>query len=334
MMNTTQAKSGGKPIIDDAAMLRIKQYIERKHPDFTSSQRAALFANAVHRIIDRQLPDFEEQTKVKLRRELLSRMGLDQRFTLLPRHILEACEKLDLEESGVAQFALWMEKRQLTSLEGSEAAGQQEKRAFKKLFATYRRSMLALGIGISLLALALTFIFPLYGESPSSKPILTDTSQTEHAVPLPDLSSVLPSGYNYHALNEDKLRSWLQAKQSLLAEEPYFTAILAAAENNDIHPLLLFAITGQEQAYVPKNAKQARQIANNPFNVHNSWKTYNTNIEDSARIASKTIISISQTRPDDAHPIMWLNTKYAEDPNWWMGVTSIFEKMRREIEQD
>jgi putative ABC transport system permease protein len=62
--------------------------------------------------------------------------------------------------------------------------------------------------------------------------------------------------------------------------------------------------------------------------------SYNTDIADSARIASKTILSISQDRPADVHPIAWLNTKYAEDPNWGVGVTAIFEKMKRENEEE
>ncbi|MNC58491.1 hypothetical protein D3C75_1082200 [compost metagenome] len=82
---------------------------------------------------------------------------------------------------------------------------------------------------------------------------------------------------------------------------------------------------------MPKEKKNAKQIANNPFNVHHSWQTYNTGIADSAHIASKTILSISRTRPEGAHPIQWLNTRYAEDPQWWVGVNSIFEKLRREI---
>jgi hypothetical protein len=54
---------------------------------------------------------------------------------------------------------------------------------------------------------------------------------------------------------------------------------------------------------VPKENKQAKKIANNPFNVHHSWQAYNTGIADSAHIASKTILSISRTRPEDTHPI-------------------------------
>jgi putative ABC transport system permease protein len=87
--------------------------------------------------------------------------------------------------------------------------------------------------------------------------------------------------------------------ESLLADEPYFSEIIQAAQDSDIHPFLLFAITGQEQGYVPKDTKKAKQIANNPFNIYNSWDSYNTDIADSARIASKTILSISQDRPAD-----------------------------------
>jgi putative ABC transport system permease protein len=42
------------------------------------------------------------------------------------------------------------------------------------------------------------------------------------------------------------LKNWLQARNSLFAEDLYFSAILEAAERNNLNPLLIFAITGQE----------------------------------------------------------------------------------------
>ena len=85
------------------------------------------------------------------------------------------------------------------------------------------------------------------------------------------------------------------------------------AKEKDIHPLFLFAITGQEQAFVPRTHKLAKQIANNPFNVYYSWKEYNTTIEQSARIAANTINRLSEDRPYNIDAITWINREYAED---------------------
>ena len=83
---------------------------------------------------------------------------------------------------------------------------------------------------------------------------------------------------------------------------------------------------------MPKDQKQAKQIANNPFNVFGSWESYNTTIEVSADIAAKTVKNISRRRPGDDHPIQWLNQTYAEDPEWWTGVTWLLNTMRQQIE--
>lgn len=141
----------------------------------------------------------------------------------------------------------------------------------------------------------------------------------------------LPPELRYVAIDKSKLKKWLTKKDSILSEEPYISAITETAKQFDINPLLLFAITGQEQAYVPKSDKDSKNIANNPFNVYGSWEKYNTDIYDSSRIASMTIINISKDRPPDVDPIQWINRKYAEDDNWYIGVTSIFNQLNQEV---
>jgi putative ABC transport system permease protein len=345
-MNMPQTITEGQPILDNEAVVRIRQYIERKHPDFTHDERESLFANAVHRIMDRHLPDFAEETKVRLRQQLLERIGLEQRFTLLTEHILEACLQLELEEDGAQQLELWMKKcglerderiaeeSQENVLQGELETAAAVAASMASPYVGSRSAVWRWG-GLTAMALALGTAGLLYinGSSRPAPDIVKNAAPAVEAASPPSSAGALPPEYGYQDLDTGKLQEWLNAKKSLLAEEPYFSAILTAAKTNGIHPLLLFAITGQEQGYVPKDGKKSRQIANNPFNVYHSWTDYNTNIADSARIASRTILNISSTRPEEAHPIEWLNTRYAEDPNWWIGVNAIFEKMRREIPQ-
>jgi hypothetical protein len=136
----------------------------------------------------------------------------------------------------------------------------------------------------------------------------------------------------YQAVDEDKLKKWLDRKDSMLAEEPYFTAILETSKKYDIHPVLMFAIVGQEQAFVPRSGAEAKKIANNPFNVYGSWEKYNTNIYDSSRLAARTIIESSRNRPAYVNTIKWINRRYAEDPNWWNGVSSLFDQIKKETD--
>lgn len=145
------------------------------------------------------------------------------------------------------------------------------------------------------------------------------------------LENGLPEELQYIEVDKELLRKWLLDRDSMLGEEPYLTSILNIAKEYNINPLFMIAITGQEQGFVPKKHKNALKIANNPFNVYESWSQYNTDIEDSAKIAAQTIINLSRDRPKDAHAIQWINNKYAEDKNWWVGVNKIFNAMREEI---
>ncbi|MHA0856077.1 hypothetical protein [Paenibacillus sp. CMAA1364] len=144
----------------------------------------------------------------------------------------------------------------------------------------------------------------------------------------------IPNEFRYVSIDTTRLQKYLSGKNSMLAEEPYLSAIVEASKQFNIHPLLLFAITGQEQGFVPKDHKKSKEIVNNPFNVFGSWENYNTTIESSATIAAKTVFNISGRRTGDHHPIQWLNQTYAEDPNWWKGVTWFFNDMLQQIQDD
>lgn len=136
--------------------------------------------------------------------------------------------------------------------------------------------------------------------------------------------SGIPSHLTYHKIDLIGLKNYLTSRNSILAETPYFEGILKVSEEYDIHPLLMFAITGQEQGYVNKNNPNHLKIANNPFNVYNSWRKYNTDIEDSTAIAAGTVVTILRKRPAGENPFKWVNTRYAEDKNWSRGVEMIF----------
>jgi hypothetical protein len=139
----------------------------------------------------------------------------------------------------------------------------------------------------------------------------------------------MPGYLRYQEIDEEAVKKYLQSRDSLLAEEPYFGAIVENARKFDVHPLLLFAITGQEQGFVPKSNKNAKRIANNPFNVFHSWEEFNTDIRHSAEIAARTVSNRGSIRPEGEEPFTWLNGTYAEDPNWGIGVRKIFEKLSR-----
>jgi len=147
------------------------------------------------------------------------------------------------------------------------------------------------------------------------------------AVPAPADEPGMPPELRYAEFDREAVKTYLRSRDSVLAEEPYFGAIVESAKEHDVHPLLLFAIAGQEQGFVPKTHKHAERIANNPFNVYESWEKYNTDIRDSADIAARTVANLASRRPAGYDPFLWLNTRYAEDPGWADGVRWFFDKL-------
>lgn len=141
------------------------------------------------------------------------------------------------------------------------------------------------------------------------------------------VNSHMPKYMRYKKINEAKLKEFLCKRSSLLVEEPYFSTIISVAEEFNVNPILLFSITGQEQNFVPKNSANSKKIANNPFNVYHSWIEYNTDIDDSTKIASRTIINLSKDMPKDEDPFEWIGKRYAEDKRWSKGVKAIFKEL-------
>jgi hypothetical protein len=150
-------------------------------------------------------------------------------------------------------------------------------------------------------------------------------------IEIPRLNEHLPDYLMYKTVNVSNLKDFLKSRNSLLAEEPYLSTILAVSKDFNLNPLVMFAITGQEQSFVPKSSENAYAIANNPFNVFNSWKKYNTNIEDTSNIAARTIVNLCKNRPDNMDAFTWVNRKYSEDKDWSKAVRSIFKQLEGNV---
>lgn len=134
----------------------------------------------------------------------------------------------------------------------------------------------------------------------------------------------------YRDINEDKLKEFLSSRNSLLRSEPYFSQVLDTAKAFDLNPLLLFAIAGHEQAFVPENHPNSEMMVNNPFNVFGSWQRYNTSLKETSEIAARTVFNSLADLPPFIDPFFWMNRRYAEDPNWWRGIRAIFWRLEKE----
>lgn len=137
----------------------------------------------------------------------------------------------------------------------------------------------------------------------------------------------LPKYFDYLEVDEVKLKEYLNKRNSLLTEDRYFYDIIKSAKEFNLNPLILFAITGQEQGFVPRTDRDAEKIANNPFNVFVSWKHYNKDLKDSSEIASRTVINLAKGNENNMNVFKWINRLYADDPHWYKGVEHLFWDM-------
>ncbi|WP_052675951.1 glucosaminidase domain-containing protein [Paenibacillus sp. IHBB 10380] len=358
-------------VLSGGEIVRLKHYIEHKHHSLDPKQRASILADAVHRIIESRLPSFPDEVKKQVCYELLIKHR--DSLVIQADDVLQHCMSLDLsKEDLLSSLVVWVSSRttfpvqeemvrnillrwsqQLLPTVSFQALVQEwdeQGRSVCRELAVASEPFVPLRnkkwfnrrISITIacffaVVLLCVLIRPLDQQSPAPasyadpinilQPIINDNEE-------PQPVDGIPTGLKYVSIDTKRLKQYLRDRNSILAEEPYLSEIVEAGKKYDIHPLLLFAITGQEQGFVSKDHKSVKEIANNPFNVFGSWESYNTTIASSANIAAKTVANISSRRPGGSQPIQWLNRTYAEDPNWWKGVTWFFDEMKREIEDE
>lgn len=196
-----------------------------------------------------------------------------------------------------------------------------------------KRTILYAALSVLLVMMTTLYGWHLAEPQAITKPEAPPIAMKPEGSSLQAAKNELPPELQYADVDRTRLTAYLKDKNSILIDSPYMDAILAVAQEFDINPLFLFAITGQEQGFVPRDHKQAKEIANNPFNVYHSWEDYNTTIKQSAAVAARTITRLSKDKPSDVDAVTWINRQYAEDPNWSNGVRSIFNAMKRHNQQ-
>jgi hypothetical protein len=344
--------------MDSAAVLTptdintIRRYVHTKYAPLPGNRRAEIVADAIRRTLQQRLPRVPVAMKNQLVDRLIARCLLGERRDVQPEDVLDLCAELYSDDSAFGEQILepilnwvnerapgrWNEEQLASRLVRSSAYGLALTQELPPVLeqgnppsgATLRKRLTK----IPVLAL-LTAIIVIGGtgiafviqkpEAVESESMVVPQVVAKLPEPLPDVG--MPERLQYTEIDAKELIAYLNSRDSMLAEDPYFSAIVDNAREYDIHPLLLFAITGQEQGFVPKTSKDAKLIANNPFNVGHSWMEYNTDIHNSAGIASRLIVKLAKSRPEGHDPFTWFNKTYAEDPLWSVGVRKIFDKL-------
>jgi len=133
-----------------------------------------------------------------------------------------------------------------------------------------------------------------------------------------------PEYFQFHNPSVESLRKYLSGKNSALLQDGYLDHLLTYSQKVDINPLLLIAILGQEQSYVPSKHQFVKMMLKNPFNVYGSWETHGIGFDKSLAEACNTINTTLAQRKPHEDPFAVINHRYAQDPNWNIGVKLIF----------
>jgi hypothetical protein len=341
----------------------IRRYVHTKYAPLPGARRAEIVADAIRRTLQQRLPNIPDHLKSRVADQLISHCLLREQRDVKPDDVIDLCAELDYDEADRGERLLkpilkwanehspgsWspeqlssrLERRKVYGLalvpQLPQSSGQvtrdwslerwkSDARHLIRRIIVPSPAWIVLAVAV-MSALGVTILLDKpsvrQGSIVSVSP--TDTVKAPEII----LDIGMPESLKYTTIDDDALKKYLKSRDSLLAEEPYFGVIVKSAKDFNIHPLLLFAITGQEQGFVPKSSKNAKLIANNPFNVGHSWMEYNTSIHESARIAAGLIAELGLDRPEGHDPFSWFNKTYAEDPLWSEGVRKIFDQLNK-----
>ncbi|SHK00768.1 hypothetical protein [Desulforamulus aeronauticus] len=364
-----EAKLEQIEILQSNHVTLFRNYIQKKFPTASPEERSIILADAVYKAMNKHIEEFDTKIRDRVKHEVLKRAVMKDNYNIKGTDIFYACLALkDTEEELKESLVIWLnnkcnssiKKEYLDQLYRRQSTSSDEwieydlgragtfknkvlllQQLLDRIHVTYtyvKQKITARKLAYSrvVASFLITTVFITYLAIGNMDDVFLEqnnskNAQAEEVTGKQISNSSLPNYLRYREVDKDSLVTYLVRKNSLLSEEKYISAIIQASFELDVNPLLLIAITGQEQAYVPKNHSNAAIIANNPFNVFGSWQVYNTDILDSARIAARTVVELSKNRPQAIDPIVWINHKYAEDKRWHEGVNKNFADINREV---
>lgn len=368
MANFIQELKSNK-ILTSQDIIRLRTYIKAKYPNSDVKQQADILINSIRKIIDKHLELIPVEQQTEVREDLLKNTLLSSKenillydlFSILTSTLAEkenaSVTILDwvnshlhkpINKDELLSYIPHIHENETPSIEDENdlcttiksedfeqdyviveqnnfLSSEFNSKEIKSYLQPSPIKILFAGLTLVMCFLFISSYIKLNSVEAKEEiiSIETESPQTKHPH--------LPEYFTYKNINESKLKEYLKSRNSLLEEEPYFSSIINTGREFDLNPLVLFAIAGHEQGFVPKSNPSATEIANNPFNVFVSWQEYNTDIVDSSQIAARTVINLSKDRPPEVDPFQWINRRYAEDQNWWKGVRSIFDRLDREV---
>lgn len=355
-------------ILSIQEIMQIKSHILVQNNHLPSNQRAELLSIAIHRHLDQHLTGVDSDYRHLLKHTLLSATVAKHNYTITQLDVLESIGTLDLNHDVKTALAeKWLNASTDIAFSYEDLSNYIENQSLDGLFITplpplemtvakpIKGRLIALALCATLLIglilwpkpvaqpSALTLPLNRYYEANTyvglhaldrvylieaiTKDALGTYDVSHQTLPFGPLSEPFP--FSYQTFDYFAVKAYIgDTRKGLIGSSAHFNAIISLAKANDMDPLLLFAIIGQEQAFVPVDSYRATDVLNNPFNVFHSWMAFNTDLNESTQIAINTIKNRLKSLPKDESPFIWLNGIYAEDKNWHVGVQLIYQHLQ------
>lgn len=344
----------------------IKETIAERYLHLSSVERAEILALAIHNHLSKHLKGVDDAFIDTLMHQILSETLAKHVYTISRHDVFQSIFQLDLnEETRVGLAETWLSesaqilvprwalesyvKENVTftsdkpALKSNPVPIVTSQRQFKlqdyvgALYTDLNHFMAkhVTAVAVVLFVISIVAFTSYIGHlpqirknTPSSFALEISQIQNFESLGKITLATENMDAFRYQTFDYFAVKNYiLLQRNGSIGNAEHYNLVIQLARLNDIDPLLLFAIIGHEQAFVPMDAIHRERIIRNPYNVYHSWLEYNTNLVDSTQIAINTIKLRLDKKPLDVAAFEWLNMTYAEDPNWHVGVNAIYNHL-------
>jgi putative ABC transport system permease protein len=332
-MFTLEHKLRDTKIITAEDIEILRGHIYSKNPELSESAKTKIISKAIIKVFDREYYWLEKSERLQARKTLLMALIEDGKDDVNYFDAVEAAYSIASHSEKESEFEKWLEEALDESYSFDSVC-----HIFSR---KYKLKKIAVKYKYAVIGVLLTFIYLIYYFMPhftSDFIVVKDVPMNSYIIAEDEFyREQLYLDYKqryfpYKIYDYEHLKNYFKALESKLIEGENFKIIVDTARQYNLDPLLLFAIIGQEQSFVPSTTTYANQIINNPYNVFNSWEYYNTDLKDSTEIASHLLDRIISECPIDEDIFEWMNMTYAEDDRWSEGVRRIYYRLNQYVE--
>lgn len=333
-MFTLEKRLSETKIITSSDIEMLRKHIYAKNAELSEAAKTKIISKAIIKVLDREYYWLEKNERLQARKILMITLIKSEKNDVNYLDAVKAVYSIAKHKEKQEEFEKWLSKAI-----GKECSFDDAANIFSK---KYKLKKIAIKYKYAAACIAFTFLYLIYYFMPhfdsdfvevKNMPVDSYIVDNEEFYVNYLYLDYKARHFPYRIYDYEHLKEFFKAHESKLIEQNNFKIIVDTARQYNLDPLLLFAIIGQEQSYVPSSGAYSSQIINNPYNVFTSWQFYNTNLKDSTEIASHLLDRVINECPKDEDIFEWINKTYAEDDKWSEGVRRIYYRLHDYVEK-